>query len=308
MNNQYWGVYKNLEYDFLKLMNFIHIDDKQLFVYSSKIVELILRSAIEIESITKDLYSLNGGIKIDYLKYDEDCLKHLNKKWNLEYKIVNISCLNCFQTIRTLQPFLKNELRSKGKGNTYSWNNAYQNIKHNRVEALKSFGNIKYLFEIMSALFMLNIYYKNDIFELNKDDKGTNFPLNLGSELFSIKLHRWKGSEERLYLKNDDFQESIYFIKGTNVSHQKQQQISKDFEIERIEILKNNNNIIQYFKNNPLNDEPLDFIKLRDIVGHNNMQNILSISYLKALKKHNIKPENFLNIIEYEAILNKRPK
>lgn len=61
--NIFWPVYKNLEAEFLKLMYYIHIDDSQLNVYSSKIAELLLRTVVEIESISKKLYSENGGTK-----------------------------------------------------------------------------------------------------------------------------------------------------------------------------------------------------------------------------------------------------
>ena len=43
--NIYWPVFKNIESEFSKLTYDIHIDDDQLTVYSSKITDLILRSA-----------------------------------------------------------------------------------------------------------------------------------------------------------------------------------------------------------------------------------------------------------------------
>lgn len=61
MNNYYWAVYKNLERELSDLSNLIHIDDKQLNVYSIKIAELLLRTVVEIESISKTLYFQNGG-------------------------------------------------------------------------------------------------------------------------------------------------------------------------------------------------------------------------------------------------------
>jgi len=91
MNNIFWPVYKNLENEFNNLMFNIHIDDDQLNVYSSKISDLILRAATEIESLAKELYKLNGGTKTDRIKYDEDAIKHLNQIWSLEKKVVIIS-------------------------------------------------------------------------------------------------------------------------------------------------------------------------------------------------------------------------
>ena len=42
--NTFWPVYKNLETEFLKITYYIHIDNEQLSVYSSKIAELLLRT------------------------------------------------------------------------------------------------------------------------------------------------------------------------------------------------------------------------------------------------------------------------
>ena len=76
--NFYWPIFKNLENEFSKLMYDIHIDDEQLNVYSSKISDLILRSAIEIESISKELYYSNGGTECGNIRYDDVAIKYLN--------------------------------------------------------------------------------------------------------------------------------------------------------------------------------------------------------------------------------------
>ncbi len=83
MTNFFWPVFKNLEFEIEKLTFDIHIDDNQLNVYSTKISDLILRAAVEVESISKELYRLNGGQKQE-IKFDEDALKLLNQKWNLD--------------------------------------------------------------------------------------------------------------------------------------------------------------------------------------------------------------------------------
>ena len=128
MDNLYWPVYKNLEQAVDELSFAIHIDDKQLDVYSSRITDIILRAATEIESISKELYISNGGTKAsNNIKFDDDAIKHLKKLWKLDLKKVIISSPNCFQMNRVLIPFVKNETRtssSSGK-QTYSWNNAY---------------------------------------------------------------------------------------------------------------------------------------------------------------------------------------
>ena len=63
--NLYWSIYENLEAEVLRLADDIFFDDKQLKVYSVTIGNLIVRCAIEIESLAKELYcSLDGASKI----------------------------------------------------------------------------------------------------------------------------------------------------------------------------------------------------------------------------------------------------
>ncbi len=186
MTNIYWPVYKNLEKELLNLTYSIHIDDTQLSVYSSKILDLIIRCAIEIESISKELYLKEGGTKQGNIKYDETAIKLLNKKWSLDKKLVIISSTNCFQTNRILIPFEKNEPRENGKL-TFKWNLGYQAIKHNRRDNLP-FGNLENLFSILSALFLLNIYFKKDQFKLGEDSKGKIFHIISILKYFRLKF------------------------------------------------------------------------------------------------------------------------
>ena len=54
-------MYENLEKEILKLIENIHFDDKQIDIYYIKNVELLMRCAIEIEAILKELYRKEGG-------------------------------------------------------------------------------------------------------------------------------------------------------------------------------------------------------------------------------------------------------
>lgn len=220
MTNIYWPVYKNLESELLRLSYSIHIDDVQLKVYSSKITDLILRAVAEIESISKELYKLNGGTKTSHIKFDLDAIKHLNSLWTLENKVVIISSQNCFQTNRVLKPFVKNVPRTGSNRMTFSWNNAYQNLKHDRGNSL-SFGSVRYLFDAMAALFILNTYYKNEIIDLGNDASASNFPIGLGSNVFSVQLHKYMSLTKAGYVKKPDFIECLYTTKATDTTAQK---------------------------------------------------------------------------------------
>ena len=65
------------------------------------------------------------------------------------------------------------------------WEKAYQAVKHDRFLSLKD-GNVKALLHSMAALYLLNLYYRNDSWvvkyqELSKSD------FSMGSSIFAVK-------------------------------------------------------------------------------------------------------------------------
>lgn len=297
--NIYWPVYKNLESQFLKLMFDIHIDDNQLDVYSLKISDLILRAAIEIESISKDLYLVNGGVKTTQIKYDEDALKHLNRLWALDKKVIIISSTNCFLTKKLIYPFVKNEIRTGSQRETYSWNNSYQNIKHDRANSLQ-FASVKYLFQIMSALYLLNIYFKNETFHFGRDHHSTTFPVNLGSDIFSISFHKWFMTDEKgVNGKKDNFDECIYFSRMTNESVEKIRIENEEINRKFAGLLYNHPKFKQYSTENDISNYNGDNIAC-DILGEDD--------YIKLLNQSRVNQMSAHKNIEYEAVLNKSNK
>jgi hypothetical protein len=229
--NPYWSVYKNLERELLDLSNLIHIDDDQLKIYSTKISELLIRTVVEIESISKKLYFLNGGTKPDdnELFFDTDCLALLENKWQLSKKQLLISAPNFYLNLdenNILTPLKKADKRGKSSSD---WQKAYQAIKHNRVTALTE-GNLKHLIRAMGSLFILNLYFKDTVYELEKDNKGTNFDNGLGSSVFSVRLHISAGiSFDKDYTKNPDFDDCIYLLTPTSETRKIAQEAVKIF-------------------------------------------------------------------------------
>ena len=190
--NSYWPVYKNLEEETLQLAKYIYFSDDQISIYSMYIADLITRVVIEIESISKELYRINGGTKVfddsgkeRYLFFDSDCINYLNNIWKICDREIIVSSIYFYfeeDSNKIIKP-LKNAFRS-GKRSS-KWNKAYQAIKHDRRNNLKK-GNIENLIQALGALYILNIYYRNDIL-----DYGTNassnllFDNRLGSEIFA---------------------------------------------------------------------------------------------------------------------------
>lgn len=191
--NNYWPVYKNLEEETIELAKYIQFTDDQLSVYSMHIADLLARSVMEIEALSKELYWTNGGPKVynesgveRQLFFDTDCLEYLNNIWNLSEKQVLVSSSRFdFEKDenKILKPMHKAHKRSGAK-----WNKAYQAVKHDRKNCLKD-GNLKHLLSAMAALFMLNIYYVDETFDYGTiSNPNKMFDNRLGSELFAASI------------------------------------------------------------------------------------------------------------------------
>ena len=181
--NLFWPVFKNIEKEITSLSNDIHFDDKQLSIYSVKIAELLLRCVVEIEAISKDLYFKNGGTKTDGkdLFFDTDCIDLLETRWMLSKKQIIVSSTNFhFQNDENKMLYPLKKANKRGSSGA-DWAKAYQAVKHNRVGNLKD-ANIKHLIRAAAALFMLNLYYRDDVFELGKESQN-NFTHSL-SDVF----------------------------------------------------------------------------------------------------------------------------
>jgi hypothetical protein len=218
--NIFWNIYKNIERELIEISNIIHIDDNQLSVYSPKITELLIRTVVEVEAISKELYFKNGGDKANdnQLFFDTDCIDFLENKWLLSKKKVIVSAPNFYfnnEDNRVLTPLRKANKRGSSSS---KWLRAYQAVKHNRNNSLPK-GNLEHLIEALAGLYVLNIYYKDLEFLLGRDHNGTNFDGSLGSSLFSVEVHTNEDVEfsvdNRLYKKNANYDECIYIIEPT---------------------------------------------------------------------------------------------
>lgn len=298
MTNIYWPVYKNLEKELIELSNQIHFDDKQLTIYSVKITELLLRCSIEIESISKDLYfSLGGTEPTDRdLYFDTDCIQLLEDKWVLSKKQVIASASN-FHFLEKKNQILTPLNKAHKRGTSSSdWKKAYQAVKHDRANNLSK-GNLKNLIKAMAALFLLNIYYKNDKYKLEKNEQ--TIPSNMGSDIFNIKIHQYSGYDgNHKYMKKEDFIECAYLTKQTDESEEIWKDAIKsmnnnnwEFFIKHpklLEAIKENSKLLENYKGNNL---------MWDILGQNEYIRMLSSSQ-HLLNEASIKTKN-------EAVLNK---
>ena len=194
----FWALYKNLEDETLNVFDYIYCSDCHLNVYSMHIADLVVRCAIEIESLSKEIYrnireNHNEMIPENYvfkeeddknfLMFDTDCLSLLNRMWGMDKRCVIIASVRCFfekDGNKCFRP-LKNSGK-RGNNGAY-WNRAYQALKHDRLKNIEK-GNIKALLHAIGALYLLNIYYMNEV--INLGDSKTSFDASMGSRLFSL--------------------------------------------------------------------------------------------------------------------------
>lgn len=189
--NHYWPVYKNLEEETLQLSKYIQFTDDQLGVYSMHIADLLVRCAMEIEALSKELYWENGGVKVygkdtkeRDLFFDTDCIAFLDGLWGICQKELFVSSTKFYfekAENRKLCPLHKANKRSGAK-----WNKAYQAVKHDRKNSLKQ-GKIEHLISALGALFILNVYYIDEKIELGATNTPSKmFDNRMGSEIFAV--------------------------------------------------------------------------------------------------------------------------
>ena len=78
--------------------------------------------------------------------------------WALDKKIVTVSAANMYfqeNDNRTFSPF---SYSNKDKNDYYT---AYNAVKHDRVKNISK-ANVRVLLRVMAALYLLNLYYKDD--------------------------------------------------------------------------------------------------------------------------------------------------
>lgn len=212
MTPLYWQVYLNLEREFLALTETIFVNDAQQDVYSMKIADLLIRTVIEIEALVKDLYLSNGGAVVpdDEMYFDTVCMAHLNGLWKLDSKVVLVVSPNIYfdkEENKILRPLHK---ASKRGTSSADWNKAYQAVKHNRVKELAK-GSIKNLLHGIAALYVLNLYYRNEsVRSISSSGKSSVNP-SFGSSLFAVKIHKENGlTVDGIYNKGADYDECVY--------------------------------------------------------------------------------------------------
>lgn len=288
----YWNVFKALEREVLILADMIFIDEKQLCVYSMKIADLLVRTAIEIESISKELYFQNGGSKENEnnLYFDTDCLNYLDQLWKTSAKTVLVYSPYFYlsQENRMLHPLRNAHKRGKG-----DWKKAYQAIKHNRAENLSK-GTIFNLLKALAALFVLNIYLQNQVIDLGKDSCGRQLNPCFGSDIFSVKVHSFPGIDASgRYKKSEEYDQCLYLIQASEGPKEKLRQVQE----------KINQQIIKQVLERLEKEQ--DLKELDDVGASRLIKQYSEALMIPTLKANADEFGRAVNALTYEAILNK---
>ncbi len=228
----FWQTYLNLERELLELSRYVYITDhtlintasgvkeencsSQLETFSPYIADLLIRTCIEIEALSKELYFELGGEKLrgdPHLFFDEDCLKLIDIKCKTSKKVIIVSCSSFALTNE--QNYVLKPLREAHKRQGTDWERAYQAVKHDRYTSV-SMGTIKNFIHALAALYLLNIYFRNDrlytrYLDMNKMD------MSMGSKVFSLKRPTQQHIIDAVNCKeivgNLDSQDSPYVMK-----------------------------------------------------------------------------------------------
>lgn len=229
----FWQTYLNLEKEVIEVSKYIFITDEvtirtdgkekpiscdsQLKFFSPHIADLLVRCCVQIEALSKELYYTNGGEKSRGSRdvfFDEDCLKLIDIKWETGKKEVLVAAP--FFNLTKDENRVLRPLKNAHKRSCVSWAKAYQAVKHDRFSSLQS-GNVKALLHAMAALYLLNLYFRNDVrvvtfHELSKCD------YSMGSSLFAVK----SPAVEMLWYGNEPLKsESPYVVKYKDEEYQR---------------------------------------------------------------------------------------
>lgn len=307
--NLYWPVYKNLEKEFLKLADYIHISDDQLGIYSMHIADLIVRCAVEIEAISKELYSSLGGImvplddegKVRDLYFDTDCLNLLEQKWKLSKKQITVSAINIFLSDHkntVLSPLHKSFKRGTSGSR---WKQAYQAVKHDRRNSLKK-ATLENLLHALGALYILNLYYKDERTDIGRVYLSDHdFDNRAGSELFSASYCHATSLSMSVHMddscicsmREEELNSSIYVLKYDDKSYKEMyKNFCADAQITEQNFL-NSEEIKRFLEKNPeFNDKSINEICMA-AGGQELLLKIVSIQH--QFQENNTRMEAMLN-------------
>lgn len=238
----FWQTYLNLEKEAIEVSKYIFFTDEvlvngkggivtqscstQLETFSPHIADLLVRCCVQIEAISKELYFDNGGTKArgdSSILFDEDCLKLIDIKWQTHNKTVMIVA-PFFNFVKDENRILKPLKEAHKRQGTY-WEKAYQAVKHDRYSSLYK-GNVKAFLHSLAALYLLNLYYRNDSW-ITKYQDISKLDYSMGSAIFTVKP---PVANQLWYGNSPTISESPYVVSYQDADYQRIEKMQRDEE------------------------------------------------------------------------------
>lgn len=241
--HMYWQIYQKIEEEVLDLATCIHFSDDNIEVYSIKIADLINRCGVEIESIAKKIYrektntdKVDAGVAFAWLK----------NNWELEKRRTEIYSpyFHFSSKFMFIEPF---NYKNKDENDYYS---NYCAVKHDREENLNK-ANVKMLIRTLSALYILNLYIKEDKIILGSDKYGETFDKSRGSEIFNICIFPCQSISQLTSQKDIDKSNCVYNIERNDSTYEiKFKYLNYNDDLESTRLIIPNKQFQDYVKTN----------------------------------------------------------
>lgn len=292
MVNLYWPAYKRLENEIVLMTSDIKFDDDQISVYSDKFLEILIRTSVEIEAISKELYLKNGGEEIkpeSDMFFDTVCLQFLEEQWNISKKCVLVNGVYFYfdkEENKILTPL--NKANKRGLSGA-KWKQAYQAVKHNRSKNYK-LGNMKNCIAALAALYLLNIYYKDEVFQFSDLKDVNNFDQTQGSKIFSIMI-----SKGHSFNGNIDIDEkSVYCINYTEEFVEKWKEKKEKLNRSIFEQIVNEKDILDAINSGAMEAEEIgDMTKVQNCIGFERLSDMIKNASIKINLNQLIQDQEF---------------
>lgn len=303
----FWQTYLNLEKEAIEVSKYIFFTDEvlvngkggivaqscntQLETFSPHIADLLVRCCVQIEAISKELYFDNGGTKArgdSSILFDEDCLKLIDIKWQTHNKTVMVVA-PFFNFVKDENRILKPLKEAHKRQGTY-WEKAYQAVKHDRYSSLHK-GNVKAFIHALAALYLLNLYYRNDSW-VTKYQDISKLDYSMGSAIFTVKPpvanQLWHGNSPTIT-------ESPYVVSYQDADYQRIEEMQR----------KEEQALNDYWINQPELREPAFQAQLQEAVEREKKDSHQRVMHIWKLAKYrlNKKIPNTLTFEERKVCL-----
>lgn len=303
----FWQTYLNLEKEAIEVSKYIFFTDEvlvngkggivvqscktQLETFSPHIADLLVRCCVQIEAISKELYFDNGGTKArgdSSILFDVDCLKLIDIKWQTHNKTVMVVA-PFFNFVKDENRILKPLKKAHKRQGTY-WEKAYQAVKHDRYSSLHN-GNVKAFIHALAALYLLNLYYRNDSW-ITKYQDISKLDYSMGSAIFTVKPpvanQLWHGNSPAI-------SESPYVVNYQDADYQRIKEMQRHEEQE----------LNDYWINQPELREPSFQAQLQEAVEREKNNPSQRVMHIWELAKYrlNKKIPNTLPFEERKELL-----